>query len=277
MSSIDSVYSVANESMRSKVSSQTKTDYSKSYFDQLRKKLYPTRYGKTQRPIRAVRKIIGNSMKRNIAHKVFGSGAFGVVVIKPEMVPFSNSVRKFLNQVGCKIVTSKVLVMSKNQVEDIYAKEMSQWQNFPVSFLLYTNAPSKVLVFKHASREKYLELMARSDPKRFAEMKDKLAKASMQEVFHWAIKGQMDEKKEGTLRGETTYKILKSQGVLDMKSTGKQLDPTGYLTHQVKTGKSIGNILTGVHSPDSFGDLINHAISFLTVSDLKKLESQMVK
>lgn len=246
-------------------------EYSPEYFSSIKEKVYPKRFGKKFRPIAFFRRKFLIKTRGALAKKAFATGRFGIIVVKPELFAHHRDVSKFIQELGCKLLYSKSVVMSPAQVEDIYSAEMKRWEDFPINVGIYTTAPSKIIIFEHAPIDTYIKLFSNTDPKRFQKVRDALPRLSPQEVFQLAVKGQFDEGLPGTLRGETTHKRLASAGFNDMSMESKAIDVTGYLSHKSRMGKSVYNIITGVHTPSSISDLINHAISFFTPSELKKI------
>ncbi|MDD4251225.1 MAG: hypothetical protein PHX27_03475 [Candidatus ainarchaeum sp.] len=261
---VNAIYTISSKRLKRKINPPKNGQYDEVYFKNLKKRIYPKGYKKRSKP----RPTLMQLLRRRLAEKTFKQKNVGLIVVKPEIMPFTSDVRKFLRKIGCNIVLSKVHIFTPTQLESIYFTEMRKWQDFPINAGILTSAPSRILIFKHAPRERYIELLKKTNHIKYEQKKANLQTMPIQELFHLAVKGVMDEGRPETLRGEVTHKRLPELGFDKMVGISKKLDPTGYLEYRVKQGKSVYNILTGIHAPETQQELIEHGATLLNRNEL---------
>ncbi len=274
---VDAAYTVTGDKLKRKIQPPKNGLFDETYLNSLKNKVYPRGFKNINRLSFRMRKTINEFTRQKLSKQAFSNGTLGIILIKPELLPFTLDVRKFLSKLGCQITLSKVNVLSPYQLESIYQPEMHKWRDFPINAAILISGPSRILVFKHAPKKVYIDLLRKTNLKLYSKLEDRLQTMPIQELFHAAVKGLIDEGRTGTLRGEITHKRLKEFGFNGMTGVSKQLDPTGYLKNRVQNQQSIFNILTGIHSPSSTQDLINHSNTLLSRKELSKIIRQLPK
>ncbi len=222
--------------------------------------------------------------KQRIIEQTFGlrGNKLGFLVIQPEFMGQTKHVRRFLSNSKCKIVFSKNIIFSKLQLYGLFGhRQMQIYNNFPVTTQTFLSSPSKIVVFKHPSKEeyfkisKYLKHLKINNPKEYQYQLSNLSNKSRQTIFDKLFKGEHEKVQLGTIRGDIVYPWLVGKGFEKGGTNNKRekmLDPLEYLKKHPDLRAM--SMLGGVHSPKET-ELFREVAVLLTIPELKRIRQRL--
>ncbi len=252
----------------------------------LRSKVFPRTYGTRFEGIIRDRLFrLKQSAKKRLIAETFGlkGERLGLLTIQPEMQGYVPEIRKFLSTLGCKIIYSKNLILTKGQLYDIFGKkQMHLYWDFPIESSVMLCNPIKVLVFRHLSPEqylqksRYLEHLRNANPKKHKRIIDRLSKATGQAIFDKIFKGEHEEVQPGTIRGDIVQAKLKEMGfnTPTLVQKGKLLDMFGFL--EAHPDIPALSVFGGVHAPKA-EELFKEATILFTRTELQEIKKRTSK
>ncbi|MDO8625316.1 MAG: hypothetical protein Q7R47_04495 [Candidatus Diapherotrites archaeon] len=203
--------------------------------------------------------------KEKTVSKLFGSGKFGLLVVKPELWAQRGKVKEFLRKAGIELVFSTPFVFSKYDLQRLYPhvmKDRKTYANFAVQAFTLQNAPCNVVVFRHQT------------PREYHALADRLG---------IPMKGNLDEKPQNAfntvlkkyLREEISRPTFEKKGFRQSGVTqpAQALDALGFFERVLPNGFNLLQVANGLHFPDAT-EILADARTLLTFTDLKKIEQR---
>ncbi len=281
----NAVFGVLNQRL-SKMKPASKPVFDDRSLQIIRSKVMPRVGTKTKvKVLRVVRSLplFKGMSKRQLVQKVMGSAGekLGIMLVNPEMFPFSSDLKRFLNEFGCEVIYSKNLIFSKSVLYEIYEKELREIPIVVIKAANLLNAPSKVLVFRQLSAEelirksKYLQRLQATNREKYYAIVNELKGASVAKVFDALYKGFWKELTPGTIRADIVATRLDSLGMKRGEGPANQLDAFGFFRKKRIEGRNPYTNLTGIHTPASTEELFRNAETLLTKSDLIKIVAKL--
>lgn len=259
-----------------------KPSFNEASMNAIRSKIMPKIGSRTKvRVVRTLRRlpIFRGMPKRKLVQEAFGVNGerLGLLLINPEMFPFSADLKNFLTALGCRIIFSKNIIFSKSVLYEVYAKELREIPAFAIKATNLLNGLSKVLVFKQLSPEelmrksKYLQRLHEENPEKFHALVEQLNGSPPVKVFDTLYKGPWKELTRGTIRADVVATRLDSLGLRSGTGVANLLDPFGFFRKKIAEGRNPYTNLTGIHTPASIEELFRNAEAFLTKSDILRI------
>jgi len=225
--------------------------------------------------------------KKKLVDTLFSSrGAnLGLIVIKPALLGKSGSIRAFLRELGCELVYSKPIMLTKQHLVQVYPHAIKEHPTFAMHALDLLSGPSRVIIFKHVPKEQYikhsrfLRYLKRTNPKKFGELVRAVEKATTsQEVFNILFKGGFERIDPGTLRGDIIYPALRELGFGKREVSGlaEIIDALGYYQYNLARDPNFKTYYTmsGLHIPGRV-ELMRDANAFLGLRDLRAIKKKI--
>lgn len=248
------------------------------YYKRLSKSVFPKLAGtKLDSAIYWLKKKPRDLLSRKKAEAIFGNpkGRLSFVVVLTEMLPFNSQVRHFISDLGCKVVYSKVKVLSPTQNWLHIHRNIEKVPSIVTQSAIYSTGPSKVMVVKFPSSQELLlrcqKMGLYADPTSLKLLNSGDVTAFLSRV----IKGDWINPAPGTFRSAIRVPIIKSVGVEKMTPPISHLDIGGHYSKRAKEGFDTKIFFSGLHAPDNMADCVQEATIFFSHKELVQIKQRL--
>ncbi|GEM_PF-2749838 len=206
-----------------------------------------------------------SARKEAIVKQLFGTGALGLIMIKPEMFARSREIRKFLRTNGFDIAFKKSFVFAKEDIARLYPhifEDRQAYGRFAAQIFSLLSTPSLVVVFRQQPNANY-ERFARGQNLPI----EQFARLAPQDAFAASFKT--------FLRKYFTWSEFKAadfeRGILS--DSTRVFDALGFFEKSAQDRKNPTVVINGIHVPTST-EIARDARTLLTLAELEKLEKR---